>query len=190
MKNFINIKNIFSLKLYLQGIKRIRAIGIAAAICTIIPNALIPVMEAMRKSSYDYFYYESFYSADRAPSVTQVRYGEFAPFLTLMMIFAPLMVYLTFSYLNERKKADFFHSIPQKRVCVYTSFTLSIVSWIALIMGVSVIINSILWNFVPYQTLPAALPFEAFIYCFAGALLVAAYMLVAMTLTGSVVSNL
>lgn len=190
MKNFINIKNIFSLKLYLQGIKRIRAIGIAAAICTIIPNALIPIMEAMRKSSYDYFYYESFYSADRAPSVTPVRYGEFAPFLTLMMIFAPLMVYLTFSYLNERKKADFFHSIPQKRVCVYTSFTLSIVSWIALIMGVSVIINSILWNFVPYQTLPAALPFEAFIYCFAAALLVAAYMLVAMTLTGSVVSNL
>lgn len=191
MKNFINIKNIFSLKLYLQGIKRIRAIGIAAAICTIIPNALIPIMEAMRKSSYDYFYYGSNYSADRAPYyVTPVRYGEFAPFLTMMMIFAPLMVYLTFSYLNERKKADFFHSIPQKRVCVYTSFTLSIVSWIALIIGVSVIINSILWNFVPYQTLPAALPFEAFIYCFAAALLVAAYMLVAMTLTGSVVSNL
>ena len=188
MKNFI--KNIFSLKLYLQGIKRIRAIGIAAAICTIIPNALIPIMEAMRKSSYDYFYYESNYSADRAPNVTPVRYGEFAPFLTLMMIFAPLMVYLTFSYLNERKKADFFHSIPQKRVCVYTSFTLAIVSWIALIIGVSVIVNSILWNFVPYQTLPAALPFEAFIYCFAAALLVAAYMLVAMTLTGSVVSNL
>ena len=178
MKDFI--KNIFSPKLYLQGIKRIRAIGIAAAICTIIPNALIPIMEAMRSPSYDYNY----------TGTTEVGYGEFAPYLVLMMIFAPIMVYLTFSYLNERKKADFFHSIPQKRACVYTSFVLAIVSWVAVIIGVSVIVNSFLWSFVPYYTLPLSLPFEAFIYCFAGALLVAAYMLVAMTLTGGVVSNL
>ncbi|MBR5140569.1 MAG: hypothetical protein IKV16_05885 [Clostridia bacterium] len=178
MKNFI--KNIFSPKLYLQGIKRIRAIGIAAAICTIIPNALIPIMEAMRSPSYDYNYI----------GTAEVGYGVFAPYLVLLMIFAPIMVYLTFSYLNERKKADFFHSIPQKRACVYTSFTLAIASWMAVIIGVSVIVNSVLWSFVPYHTLPVALPFEAFIYCFAAALLVAAYMLVAMTLTGSVVSNL
>ena len=178
MKDFI--KNIFSPKLYLQGIKRIRAIGIAAAICTIIPNALIPIMEAMRSPSYDYNYI----------GTAEVEYGEFAPYLVMMMIFAPIMVYLTFSYLNERKKADFFHSIPQKRACVYTSFVLAIVSWVAVIIGVSVIVNSFLWSFVPYYTLPLSLPFEAFIYCFAGALLVAAYMLVAMTLTGGVVSNL
>ena len=178
MKDFI--KNIFSPKLYLQGIKRIRAIGIAAAICTIIPNALIPIMEAMRSPSYDYNY----------TGTAEVEYGEFAPYLVLMMIFAPIMVYLTFSYLNERKKADFFHSIPQKRACVYTSFVLAIVSWVAVIIGVSVILNSFLWSFVPYYTVPLSLPFEAFIYCFAGALLVAAYMLVAMTLTGGVVSNL
>ena len=178
MKDFI--KNIFSPKLYLQGIKRIGAIGIAAAICTIVPNALIPVMEAMSSPSYDYNY----------TGTTEVGYGEFAPYLVLMMIFAPIMVYLTFSYLNERKKADFFHSIPQKRTCVYTSFVLAIVSWMAAIIGVSVIVNSFLWSFVPYYTLPLSLPFEAFIYCFAGALLVAAYMLVAMTLTGGVVSNL
>ena len=186
MNNFM--KNIFSLKLYLQGIKRIRAIGIAAAICTIIPNALIPIMQAMSMSSYE-FYYDGYYYND-VPKVLPVYYGEFAPFLTGMMIFAPIMVYLMFSYLNERKKSDFYHSMPQKRACVYTSFTLSMVSWIAVITAVSVIVNSFLWSFVPYQTLPAALPFEAFLYCFAAALLIAAYMLVAMTLTGSVVSNL
>ena len=47
---------LFSPKLYWQGIKKIRAIGIAAAICVIIPNALIAIIAAIQRNSLHIFH--------------------------------------------------------------------------------------------------------------------------------------
>ena len=104
---------IFSTKLYLQAIKKIRSGGIAAAICIIVLNAIIPIISIIERSNI------SPYTEIR---INIVSSSLFAPFGLLFILFAPLLVFLMFSYLNERSKSDFYHSIPQTRVCVYLSF--------------------------------------------------------------------
>ena len=108
MKKFF--ESIFSLKLYLQGLKKIRAVGIAAAICIIIPNALLPIIRM-----------NTIYTFSYAQDEYDVTYGGFAPYALIMLIFAPIMVHSMFSYLNQRNKSDFYHSLPHKRSCVFTN---------------------------------------------------------------------
>ena len=96
------MKDIFSSKLYLQGLRKVRTLGIAMAIVMIALNAWIPLMHIN----------------DGILSVKTVEAGEFAPFGLLFLVFVPLLVYNMFSYLNERKASDFFHALPQKRICV------------------------------------------------------------------------
>ena len=41
----LNLKDIFSVRLYVEGLKKVRLLGIAAAITTIVLNAIWPVGE-------------------------------------------------------------------------------------------------------------------------------------------------
>ena len=102
------MKNIFSYKLYLQGLRKIRTAGVAMAVIIIVLNAWIPI-QCISRGGY-------------RGSMTDVDAGMLAPFGFLLMFFAPLLVYNMFSFLNERKGSDFFHSLPQKRICTYLSF--------------------------------------------------------------------
>ena len=97
------MKNIFSYKLYLQGLRKIRTAGVAMAIVIIVLNAWIPINCITSGGNHGRY-------------VTSVDAGMFAPFGFLLMFFAPLLVYNMFSFLNERKGSDFFHSLPQKRM--------------------------------------------------------------------------
>ena len=175
--------NIFSKKLYLQGLKRLRTVGIAAAICIIILNAIVPIVSIIENSKA--WVYES----DRI-SATEISEAQFAPFGLLAMIFAPLMVHYTFSYLNERSKSDFYHSIPQTRTCVYVSFMSGVITWITAIIVASCAVNSILWLIAPYCHLSIITVISAMLNQAVASLLMSGFMILAMTLTGTTVSNL
>ena len=108
------MKNIFSPKLYLQGLRKVRTLGIAMAIVMIALNAWIPLTHLNEHRTAN--------PLDGAINVQSVEAGQFAPFGLLFLIFVPLLVYNMFSYLNERKSSDFFHALPQKRSCIYISF--------------------------------------------------------------------
>ena len=89
------MKNIFSFKLYLQGLRKVRTAGVAMAIVITVSNALFPVLN-MISSGRDLGEF------DRAPEIDSIL---FAPFGWLVILFAPLLVYNMFSYLNDRMKA-------------------------------------------------------------------------------------
>ena len=177
MKKFF--ESIFSLRLYLQGLKKIRAVGIAAAICIIIPNALLPIIRM-----------NTIYTFSYAQDEYDVTYGGFAPYALIMLIFAPIMVHSMFSYLNQRNKSDFYHSLPHKRSCVFISFMLAVISWILAILAVSVTLNMVLWSFVPYYILDLNIVWLVLLFVFVGSLLLASYMTLAMSLTGTTTSNI
>ena len=131
------MKNFFSLKLYLEGLRKIRVAGVASAVTVVALNAILPII-GLLESKKEYM------SDTRAPSV--VPTVGFAPFGLLMMIFAVILTYSMFSYLNERSKSDFWHAVPEKRSCVYFSFTAAIYTWIAGTLLVSGLLNLFLWN--------------------------------------------
>ena len=176
-------KQIFSVKLYLQGLKKVRAAGIAASICVIVLNAIIPIVNLINRSRFDMF------GASQEREIVEVTHGQLIPFSMLFIIFAPILVYTMFSYLNERSKSDFFHSLPQTRTCVFISFLSAIVTWELAILAVSTVVNSILWALVPYYHVGLLTVLGTWAHYAVLALLMTGFMTLAMTLTGTVVSN-
>lgn len=175
------MKQYFSLRLYLEGLKRIKIAGIAASIAVILLNAALPVIQIM-DNKWSYFRGER--------SVTSVSPGEFMPFSCLLLIFSAVFVYSMFSYLNERNRSDFFHAIPQKRLCVYLSFLAAILSWIAAILLASTIVNTVLYGFAKFYTVNLSVIFVTPLVYLLGCTMIVGFMALAMTLTGTVVSNL
>ena len=93
-------------------------------------------------------------------------------------------------FLNKRKGSDFYHSLPCTRNCLFLSFSVAILTWIAGIILTTVLLTWALfsvapgvivsWIFVPYS----------FFTFFSGALLVMAIMLLAKSLTGTTFNSL
>ena len=169
------MKDIFSKKLYLQGLRKVRTLGVAMAIVMIALNAWIPLMNIS-----DVHFDER---------ILEVEAGEFAPFGLLFLVFVPLLVYNMFSYLNERKASDFFHALPQKRICVYISFMSAILTWITSVLLLSSIINTVLWSMAKSYTLSAEIMIQTTLGFFVLALVLAGFMALAMMLTGTSVAN-
>ena len=171
------MKELFSGKLYLQGLRKVRTAGIAMAIVITVLNAWIPI-QCMTTSS-----------GTNVNRVTDVEAGMFAPFGFLLMLFAPLLVYNMFSYLNERKSSDFFHALPQKRICIYISFISSVLTWIVSVLCITSLLNAVLWSMADGY----ALSYEAVLLTLVSflilALVMAGFMALAMMLTGTAVAN-
>ncbi len=170
-----SFKNIFSFRLYVEGLKKVRLVGVAAAITTIVLNALIPFLDIV--------------GGGGRGSKTYISYGAFIPFSLMMMLFSVIMVQSMFSFLNERRDSDFYHSIPQKRICVYLSFLSAVLTWIAGILFANSLFNAILWALAPHYTFAASSILIAPLIMFLAAAFTGAFMALAMMLTGTSVSN-
>lgn len=173
------MKNFFSLKLYIEGLRKIRVAGVASAVTVVALNAILPIIGLLESRRA--------YLDTRTPSV--VPSVGFAPFGLLMMAFALVLTYSMFSYLNERSKSDFWHAVPEKRICVYFSFTAAIYTWIAGTLLVSGLVNLLLWNLAEYYVAGFGSFLGSFGLYFLAAVMLVGFMSLAMTLTGTTVSN-
>ncbi len=174
------MKNYFSKNLYLQGLRKIRTAGIAMAIIMLAINALVPVI-CILESQFD------FPGMNR--TVQMVESPQFAPAGVAVVLFAPILTYLMFSYLNERKSSDFYHALPQKRVCVFISFTAAILTWIIATLLASAILNGILWAFARFYATTFAAAMISMLAYFITALVLVGFMSLAMMLTGTPIAN-
>ena len=174
------MKGYFSLKLYKEGLKRIKVPGIAAAISVIFLNALVPLGEILTTSR----------DADViGHSVSAVSAYEFMPCGLMMLAFGVIFAYSMFSFLNERNRSDFYHAIPHKRICVYLSFVAAIATWICGILAVSAGLNALLYLFAEFSTVNVSVVIVTPLVMMLASLMFAAFMTLAMTLTGTTVSN-
>ncbi len=208
-----NMKNkIFSPRLYVQALSKVRTLGIAMLITVVLINIFLPINGISENDRYrsdtgiyvyqdpDGVQYEfsnkiddpslSFiYGYDYAPNIQEVRDTEFAPALWALLGFAPLMVYMMFSFLNDRKKSDFYHALPQTRVCVYLSMTAAIFTWFAATILISVGINAILWSFAKFYSFTAMTVISNLVFYFVLALFMSGFMAAAMMLTGTEITD-
>ena len=179
------MKNIFSFSLYKQGLRKVRGVGIAMAIVIILLNAIVPIL-CMIEDRISTPVTGGF-MIGRSVDLVEVSY--FAPFGIAVLVFAPILIYAMFSFLNERRSADFYHSIPHKRACVYISFLMAALTWLIGVLLASSLLNSFLWAVSPWDQMNFAavgLSFSAYAII---ALTMAGFMALAMMLTGSAISN-
>ena len=168
------MKKFFSAKLYVQGLRKIRVPGVAMAAVIIALNSIYPIHQALEYRGYP---------------LKGIETVWFAPFGILVMLFAPLLVYAMFSYLNERRASDFFHALPQTRMCVYVSFMSSVLTWIVSVLGASTLINLVLWSFSGRQRVDAQTVLMTFLGFLILGMVAAGFMALSMTVTGTPVAN-
>ena len=96
---------------------------------------------------------------------------------------------LLFSFLNSRKKSDFYHAFPLKRESLFFSFAAAIYTWIIATIAVVMAVATALFMLAGAEpTLNMIL--NAFLSLAAAALYAATLSMLAVTLTGTLFSNI
>lgn len=119
------MKGMFSLPLYLQGIKRLKLFGLAVGAVTLVLSIL----------AVD--------SALGYADVLIIRENEFLYGGYWLALLSPLLGYFAFSFLHRRPSSDFYHALPQKRSVLYISYTLALLTWIYGLLFVNLSVSSL-----------------------------------------------
>ncbi|MBR5539875.1 MAG: hypothetical protein IKU56_00655 [Clostridia bacterium] len=174
-------KRIFSPLLYFDGIKQLRIIGVLSTIAIALIGLISPVMR----------YLNTLDSVFTEYTVATVNYFEMNPLILLMFCaVAPLMALYLFSFLNKRESSDFYHAIPETRQCLFTSLFAAIITWLLFIIVFTTVVITFAYAILPQlYTVNYSSVFLTCFNAFAGSLLIAASVIIAMTVTGTVFSN-
>lgn len=173
-------RSLFNVRLYLDGIRQLRIIGILFTVLISLVTAVIPIMH----------YLDSLNWQDVSPS--GIDFLEMNPLIILLFCaVAPLMTLYLFTFLNKRSSSDFYHAIPNNRECLFFSFFAAVMTWVLGILAFSAAVSLVCYGAFPqlyiinYTSVLLA-GFNAF----AGALFIAAAVAIAMSVTGTVFTNL
>lgn len=170
----------FSLRLYLEGLRQLRLLGLLFTIGVGLIVIFIPIGEYV--SSLD------------MPTVTEaqlVSYEEMNPLMSVAFCFvAPFLTLSLFSFLNKRESDDFYHAIPATRTCLFFSFFAAVVTWLFIFVFGTALLAGVFHSFFPSLfIIDWGGILQMSLGCFVGGLLVAAAVAIAMSVTGTFLMN-
>ncbi len=179
-------KKPFSVGLYIEGLRQLRIVGILGAILLFCSSVIIVVGNALSMQRQTELYQDS--------SIVLVNLSalEVAPLLLLLFsVFAPVMTLWLFHFMNKRNSSDFLFAIPQTRMALYCSYTASIATWLA-ILALSGLIGVLIPAaiFSTYIDISYGTLFLFTLSNFLYSIQVMAAILVAMSITGTIFSNI
>ncbi|MBO7151152.1 MAG: hypothetical protein J6V82_05305, partial [Clostridia bacterium] len=127
------------LRLYKEGLSRIKVLGIVCASLTFFASVVSPITElvtALRES------------AD-VRTVEMLSTEELMYPLLLLMLFSPFFVFAAFSFLRRRNACDFYHALPYRRKTIYMAFACAAMTWTVLIAVVCAAARAIIYTVNP-----------------------------------------
>ncbi len=173
-------RSFFSVRLYAEGLRQLRLMGLLFTILFSLFAAIPPVMRYLDTIDGGRF------------AVTTVTAQSVNPLLVLVFCaVAPLMTLYLFSFLNKREGSDFYHAASPTRPCTFLSFFAAVLTWCAVVAIVSSAAGAVAYGAFPqlYVVGLRNLLFTT-LGCLAGAWLVSAAVTVAMSVTGTTVMNI
>ncbi len=166
----------FDHHLYKEGLKKIRTPGITATVIVLVFSAILPLTRLLTTNPFD--------ASD--PEVSAVMLGT--PLYPIIFL-APILTFCAFNFLNQRKACDFYHALPHRRTCLFFSHFAAVLTWLFAAILAGLLLAAVLW-FVQIGFAVAFFDLLAVWVMYAAAvLLVAALTALAMTLTGTTLSN-
>lgn len=118
------------------------------------------------------------------------NFMDLNPYIMLVMyIFAPLMVMMLFGFMNRRKASDFYHSLAYSRLCMYISFLMAVIVWCVIIMASGSLVTAGITAFSHNIRLDAGTAVLTVLSAIAGCVLTMSVTMLAMTLTGTYLTN-
>lgn len=178
------MKHLFHKGLYKEGLKQNSIIALIYFCIAEISAIIIPLSYIISASQED-LYYEYFQKTLIDGSQTNpIFYFSF-------LLFIPLMILNTFSFLNARNKSDFFHSIPHKRKTIFFSYILSIITWLVIILILSTLTSLCLYFFNgKYFSISFSSILVYLFNIFASCILTLGAGAIAISITGTIFTNI
>ena len=177
-------KKRFDGRLYREGLRQTRTIGLTFMVLMSVTGILgsLSIALSQRWGQGD---------GELIRAVT-VDLQDICGIMPLAMYFmVPIMLLFLFRFLTKRNASDFYHAIPQTRLCLGLSFFLSVMTWTAAAVLVSSgVIVSVCLLLSRYLLLNLSSVLPVIVNTLAGCLLVAGGMLIAASLTGTTFSAL
>ena len=170
--------NFFHKGLYLETLRYLKVVGIVAIVIFGL-IAIIPYLGNYIQSINDSYDNVHKYLLKESMSYLQVLY----------YIFVPVMMAMTFSFLNKRHKCDFYHAIPVKRGAIYCSMVLAVLTWCVIIIASASLIFFGIIGILPNMAIEWKGTGLYIMTVFAGCLLVAGAVALGMSLTGTGFTN-
>lgn len=172
-------------ELYREGIRQLRVMGIVLLVLLALTAVLIPIGNVISLNNQAEIYGEA---------VEQLRtnYLDLNPLMLSIFTFAaPLLTLKLFYFLDKREASDFYHAIPQTRKCLYISFLAALISWILILILVpGLLMIGICSVFSRYIWLDVSSVLVLSWHYLAAGLLVMAAVVFAMSLTGTLFTNI
>lgn len=166
-------RTIFDRRLYREGMRQLAVAGIISLIVFSIQVILLVIQDVILNQW------------------SLVDLNEMNPFsyLTFCLV-APLMMIYLFRFTTSRSSSDFYHSIPQTRLCLGLSFTAAVLSWSLIVQWGSTLLALILHLAMPkLYTVQTGLALTESLMVSSGVLLVAGAVFLGISLTGTLFTN-
>ncbi|MBE5940005.1 MAG: hypothetical protein E7266_06360 [Lachnospiraceae bacterium] len=185
----------FDFGLFSEGIRQLRVAGFVSFLLINIIAVLIPLGQfvsviSTRKYAFDYDYSEGLFRDDLFKYTVEFP-GDFIYMYLIFIIVAPLLTLVLFSFLNKRKTCDYYHAFPQKRSCIFISYTTAVLAWIFMITFGTALISSLVYLcLTPYIFISYGMLIKFTFSIFICALLVVSAVAFACSITGNLFSNI
>lgn len=182
-------KSFFNVRLYLEGIRQLKVVGVMGAIILAGAAFLIPMGYNINNSHYEV--YENGQWVEVGGRAYTYGIIEMNPLIVLtFFILTPLMVLILFNFLNRRNACDFYHAIPDTRAGLYISYGGSILTWNIAILLLSLTVTAISDVMFQFVEIDYSGVFVIYLNSVAGCLFMFGVFAIAMSLTGTVFTNL
>lgn len=171
------MKHYFSFQLFKDGFRQLKLFGIFSTIIIGLVSVFVPISAMLSEQDGAYI-----------PTVNGANINILLLLCTFVL--APVFVLYLFSFLNKRSTSDFYHSIPIKRTCIYTSYMASVIAWITIIIVINLVLSYVL-----FSTLTSCVIYHRTVLTYAlnvwiGSLYSAAAVSLAMCISGTALTNI
>lgn len=176
-------RKIFNPSLYLDSLRRTALLG---GLFT----ALLCIQSAIMFFGFRISY--TFYTTEEiGHSIETMSLLEMNPcILTIPFLLIPLVMLTLFSFMNNRSTSDFWHSTPFSRECLYTTFTVTALTWAVTAAILSTVTSITLFSFSPYYAVSFETVFSTTLSALAMSLLVAGVLAIASSITGTMLNTI
>ncbi len=125
LKKPFKLNNHFNWGLYMEGLKQTTLISLISFVLINLISILSPIGGMIVSSA-------------TAMGSTIITEQVDIPFdcwhmYAIFIVVAPILALVTFNFLTKRNACDYFHSMPQKRGCVFNSYMAAIFTWLTIL---------------------------------------------------------
>ncbi len=170
----------FSLKLFLESFRQLRLVGITGLALLSIAAVIIPLNTANNLQNAQMSSVKTLGGLQMHPALFAVFY-----------LFVPLMTILAFRFLDKRNESDFYFSAPFTRECLFLCRLCAVLSWTVILILGSSAVSVISFRVLCSQVILNGESFWFYLFnTFAACVFAAGAFCIAMSITGTLFSNI